>query len=104
MRPASFAQTLVAAFVLAGASCANLKFWDRGDSVADEPAPAVAAAPASSDEKSEQAQAKPAPSRIVDDGLRLPDDMLSLPSERELRRPAPEIATDGINAHPPAER
>lgn len=96
--------------MLAGASCANLKFWDRGDSVADEPAPAVAAAPAPSDEKSEQAQAqaqaqaKPAPSRIVEDGLRLPDDMLSLPSERELRRPAPEIATDGINAHPPAER
>lgn len=105
MRPASAIQIAAAAAVLVCAGCANFKSGDAP--LADEPAPAVAESPSPTkpDDQTPQTE-KPAQPPFGDDGLRLPD-MLSLPSESELRRPPPDVSNDGtagVTPRPPAEQ
>jgi len=106
MRSAVLAHAITAAAVLVCASCANLKFWDRGDSLPEDPPAVSDAAPAAENVSVEPApgQPSPAPPGVINDGLRLPDNMLSLPSEREFRRPPPEATpagNTGVTARPP---
>jgi len=105
MRIPSFALAS-ATVVLACASCANFKSQDGDDAQVDAAVPTVEHA--SGDEPSEptRGETKPPPPAIIDDGLRMPD-MLSLPSERELRRASPEVdaeSPEGVTARPPAEQ
>lgn len=91
-----------AIMAIACAGCAGSK---SADADVDTP---VTSAPAASttdgDAPSEaNTQEKPAPRQSIDDGLRLPD-MLTLPSDRELRRQLPDPDTKenaGVSARPP---
>jgi len=96
--------TTSAAMAMAVASCAFFKSGDQDDFYDDSPAASIEAnAPGDNGSGQPTSGENPPNRQIVDDGLRFPD-MLSLPSERELRRPPPQIATDDnsdVTARPP---
>ena len=105
MRAFPFAPAITAAIAMLAAGCAN-----RVDPEAEAPATAESAEPAAgggADESAPQTPEEPARSAAPDDGLRLPDTMLSLPSERDLRRATGDEPEDdspgGIRIRPPAE-
>ncbi|MFU8892409.1 MAG: hypothetical protein ACNA8L_02165 [Luteolibacter sp.] len=106
MRTTSFTSTATAAIVaLVCSGCASLKFWDRTEAALDDSAATEIHATAEGETPLQAPSVeRPARRQIVDDGYRLPDNMLSLPSERDLRRPPPEIANEGntgVIARPP---
>jgi hypothetical protein len=99
----------LAAMAMSLANCAFLQKFrkdkpelESGDTaptanvVSTTPAPSTAANP-----ENQAAPTRPAP--VINDGLRLPD-MLALPSERDMRKPAtppPAQEGSGVTARPP---
>lgn len=104
MRIASLASPIAIAASLACVGCAGAKFWEREDDGFDTPPPATLAADDEAAEpdadSSTEEQRPPAPA-YMGDGLRLPENMLTLPSDRELRRPVAPESGGSVTARPP---
>jgi len=105
MRIATFPRPIAIAASLACAGCAGAGFWNRQDDALDSPPDAVVA---ENEATTLDAESPPEPPRppapaYINDGLRLPDNMLTLPSDRELRRPVAPESSGGVTARPPVE-
>jgi len=91
----------IAAALLVASSCAN-----QAEPEVETPAPLPASQPTEAGDDPPDDTAT-APTPVPDDGLRLPDTILALPSERELRRGpatgAQGATPAGVRSRPPTE-